>query len=108
MKAFGPLYGGKLRYWHKKAFPIIEIGSTQETERPFRIGKCLVFRAPFTEPGYYVGLFYKKAKVNADDEFAIDALLSEAIGGRKAWEPEDGLFDEAFLQIKDPVDETVF
>lgn len=108
MQTFGPLYVGKLRYWHKKALPVLEIGSTQETELPFRIGKCLVLRIPFTTPGYYFGVFYKRANINVDDEVAVDALLSDAIRGHKAWDPEDGLFDEVFLQIKDPVEKALF
>lgn len=96
MKTFGPLYGGKLRYWHKKALPIIEVGSTQETEHPYRLGKCLVFRLPFTEPGFYLGAFYKRPKVHPDDDETIDAILSDAMKGRSAWKPEDGLFDEVF------------
>ena len=98
MKTFGPLYGGKLRYWHKKALPIIEIGSTTEIERPYRKGKCLVFRAPFTEPGFYIGLWVKRTNIHPDDDDAIDALLSEAMKSRKAWEPEDGFFDEVFFK----------
>jgi hypothetical protein len=97
MKNFGPLYGGKLQYWHKKALPIVEIGSTTEAEFPYRLGKCLVFRVPFTHPGYYFGLWVKKTNIHPDDEDAIDALLSEAMKGRKAWEPEDGFFDEVFF-----------
>lgn len=96
MQTFGPLYVGKLRYWHKKLFPIVEVGTTQETEHPYRKGKCLVFRAPFTEPGYYLGIFYKKPATSPDDDDAIDALLSEAMRGRKAWVPEDGKYDEFF------------
>lgn len=96
MKTFGPLYGGKLRYWHKKAFPILEIGTTQESEHPFRKGKCLVARVPFTEPGYYFGIFYKNPRIDQDDDLAIDALLQGALKGRTAWTPEDGLYDETF------------
>ena len=98
MKSFGPLYVGKLRYWHKKALPVFEVGSTTETEYPFRSGKCLVFRAPFTEPGYYLGLFYKNPRIRHDDEDAIDALLSEAMKGRTAWTPSDGMFDDVFKE----------
>lgn len=100
MKTFGPLYAGKLRYWHKKALPIIEIGSTQETEYPFRSGKCLVLRAPFTEPGFYLGVFYKTPNVDIHDDDEIDTILSEAMKGRSAWKPEDGLFDEIFKTQK--------
>lgn len=96
MKTLGPLYVGKLRYWHKKAFPILEIGTTQESEYPFRKGKCLVARAPFTEPGYYFGIFYHNPKIDHDDDLAIDALISEALRGRTAWTPEDGRYDDTF------------
>ena len=101
MKTLGPLYGGKLRYWHRKALPIVEVGSTTETEIPYRLGKCLVFRLPFTYPGFYIGLWTKHTNIHPDDDDAIDALLSEAMKGRKAWEPEDGLFDEIFIPQKD-------
>lgn len=96
MKTFGSLYGGKLRYWHKKALPILEIGTTQETEYPYRKGKCLVARIPFTEPGYYLGLFYYNPKIEHDDDDKIDELLKEAMRGRTAWTPKDGAFDETF------------
>ena len=96
MKSFGPLYVGSLKYWHKKALPIIEVGTTQETEMPYRKGKCLVFRAPFTEPGYFLGVWYKRPDIQWEDDDKIDALLSDAMRGRSAWKPEDGLFDEVF------------
>jgi hypothetical protein len=101
MKSKGPFYVGKLRYWHRKALPITEVGSTQETEYPYRIGKCLVFRAPFTESGYYLGVFYKRPDIHPDDDEAIDALLSGAMKGRSAWRPEDGLYDEIFVASED-------
>jgi hypothetical protein len=96
MKTKGPLYGGKLRYWHKKLLPIIEIGTTQEVEHPYRSGKCLVFRVPFTEPGYYVGLFYHNPKLSYDDDDKIDELVQNAMKGRTVWTPEDGMYDEFF------------
>ena len=34
MRTYGPLYVGRLEYYHTKVLPIIEIGSTQETEEP--------------------------------------------------------------------------
>lgn len=101
MKTLGPLYVGKLRYWHRKALPVLEVGATQETEHPYRKGKCLVFRLPFTETGRYLGLFYKNPKIHPDDDYTIDALLFEAMVGRSAWTPKDGLFDETFLQNQD-------
>ena len=94
MKSFGPLYGGKLQYWHKKALPIIEIGSTTEVEYPYRLGKCLVFRVPFTHPGYYLGLWVNKTNIHPEDEDAIDELVFSALKGRKAWSPEDGAYDD--------------
>lgn len=98
MKTLGPLYGGTLRYWHKKFLPIVEVGSTQEVEYPYRKGKCLVFRAPFTERGYYAGLLFKTSDdphLLTDED--IDHIIMNAMRGRKAWEPEDGAYDEIFL-----------
>lgn len=97
MKSFGPLYVGKLRYWHKKFLPIVEIGTTQETDFPFRRGKCLVFRLPFTTPGYYIGLLFKtvdKPEYLSDED--IDLIMMNAMKGRTAWTPKDGLYDETF------------
>jgi hypothetical protein len=96
MKTFGPLYVGSLQYYHKKLLPFLEVGTTQETEMPFRTGKCLVFRFPFTKPGYYLGLFYHNPNISPDDDDAIDALYFAAMRGRKAWTPEDGKYDEFF------------
>jgi hypothetical protein len=96
MKSYGLLYGGKLRYWHKKALPIIEVGTTQETEMPYRKGKCVVVRAPFTESGFYLGVWVNRPDIDWEDDDKIDKLLSEAMKSRKAWTPKDGLFDETF------------
>ena len=97
MKSYGPLYGGKLRYWHRHLLPVIEVGTTQETDRPYRLGKCLVFRFPFTHPGFYLGVWFKRPNIDLDDEDSIDALLFRTMRGRNAWKPQDGLFDETFF-----------
>jgi len=97
MKTFGPLYVGTLQYWHRKALPIVEVGATQETEAPFRKGRCLVFRFPFTHPGYYAGVLYKGVEDShflTDDE--IDDIMVKAMRGRTAWTPKDGAYDEFF------------
>ena len=96
MKSYGSLYGGRLEYWHRNVLPIVEIGTTQETEYPFRLGKCLVFRVPFTHPGYYLGVWVKHPRIDRDDDDAIDHLLSEAMRSRSAWKPEDGAYDDFF------------
>lgn len=96
MRIFGPLYVGKLQYWHKKALPVLEVGTTQETEMPYRKGKCLVARIPFTHPGYFLGVWIKNPKIDWDDDDRIDEVLSSAMKGRKAWKPEDGAYDEFF------------
>lgn len=97
MKTYGPLYVGKLRYWHKHLLPVIEVGHTQETDTPFRRGKCLVFRFPFTTSGYFIGLLRKSVSdpsTLTDED--IDLLMSKAMKARKAWTPEDGLYEEHF------------
>ena len=96
MKTFGLLYVGSLQYWHRKLFPMIEVGTTQETEMPYRKGKCLVFRLPFTTPGLYLGVWVSRPDIGWDDEDKIDELLSGAMKSRVAWTPKDGLFDESF------------
>ena len=82
MKTYGPLYGGQLKYWHRKPLPIVEVGTTNETEHPFREGKCLVFRAPFTHTALYVGLFTHNPNIQPDDDEAIDELLMKAMRAR--------------------------
>jgi hypothetical protein len=96
MRTYGPLYAGKLEYYHTKFLPILEIGTTQETEGKYRKGKCLVFRVPFTKPGHYLGVFYKNLFRDHLDEDEIDELLFGAMKSRTAWRPEDGLYDEVF------------
>lgn len=99
MKTFGPLYVGTLQYYHNKFLPIIEKGKTQETELPYRIGHCLVFRFPFTKPGFYIGILFRTVKdphLLTDED--IDLLMSNAMRGRTAWTPDDGLYDEFFKE----------
>ena len=83
MKTYGALYGGVLQYWHRKPFPIIEVGTTQETEHPFREGKCLVVRVPFTHPGFYLGLWVKNPNIHPDNDEAIDEILIKAMKARE-------------------------
>jgi hypothetical protein len=82
MKTYGLLYGGKLEYWHRHLLPIVEVGTTQETEFPYRKGKCLVFRAPFTHPGFYLGVWVDRPDIHMDDDEAIDQLLIQAMKAR--------------------------
>lgn len=53
-------------------------------------------RAPFTEPGFYLGLWVERPQIGWEDEDKIDKILSDAMKARIAWKPEDGLFDESF------------
>jgi hypothetical protein len=87
MKLIGPLYVSKLRYYHRKSLPIIEQGWTQETEYPFRKGKCYVFRAPFTFPGFVLGKWVKGSELNHEDDDNIDARLAEILLAKDAETP---------------------
>jgi hypothetical protein len=89
MKSIGPLYADVIQYYHRKALPIIEKGWTQETEFPYRKSKlCLVFRAPFTHPGFVLGIWTKPTTYVFDED--ADDLLAAAIGLRDMnLEPED-------------------
>jgi hypothetical protein len=83
MNTYGPLYTGTLKYYHNRFFPILEVGTTQETEFPFRKGKCLVFRAPFTKPAAYIGLLRKTIKHPEElSEEDIDEIMVSAFNGR--------------------------
>jgi len=89
MKTFGPLYVGKLNYYHRKPLPIVEVGKTQETDMPYRVGHCLVFRVPFTIPGYYIGLLFKTVK---DPEWLTDEEVDEIISkAMRARTDEEGV-----------------
>ena len=80
MKSIGPLYADIIQYYHRRALPIAEKGWTQETNYPYRKSKiCLVFRAPFTHPGFVLGVWNKAADVYEDE---ADAMLADAIGLR--------------------------
>ena len=79
MKTFGPLYAGTLQYYKNRHLPIFEIGTTRETEHPYRKGKCLIFRAPFTKTGSYFGLWVQNPHLSPDDNEAIDDLILNAI-----------------------------
>lgn len=97
MRTLGPLYVGKLYYYHRKFLPIIEIGKTQETELPLRKGRCLVFRLPFTKPGFYIGILFRTVRdphMLTDED--VDLLLMNAMRGRTAWTPRDGAYDDVF------------
>jgi len=81
MKSIGPLYADVIQYYHRKPLPIIEKGWTQETEYPYRKSKfCIVFRAPFTHPGFVLGLWNKADRYIFEED--ADELLAAAIGLR--------------------------
>jgi hypothetical protein len=80
MKSIGPLYADVIQYYHRKALPIVEKGWTQETEFPYRKSKlCLVFRLPFTHPGFVLGIWNKEKHIFEED---ADDMLAAAIGLR--------------------------
>lgn len=69
----GPAYFQKL-YWHTENPPLLHLDTTQETDRPYRTGRCLVVRLPFTRTALVLGVWTGRRK-----EF--EALIS-AVGGR--------------------------
>jgi hypothetical protein len=94
MKTLGPLYAGKLEYYHRKFLPIVETGKTQETTMPYRYGHCLVFRLPFTKPGFYLGFLFKTVndpRLLTDED--IDLLISNAMKGRTMDTPVEEIED---------------
>ena len=89
MKSIGPLYADVIQYYHRKALPILEKGWTQESEFPYRKSKfCLVFRIPFTHPGFVLGVWDKADRYMLEED--AEDLLAAAIGLRSMeLEPEE-------------------
>jgi hypothetical protein len=84
MKTFGPLYVGKLEYYHRNFLPIVEVGLTQEIDMPYRRGRCLVFRAPFTKPGFYAGILRNIVKdPHLLTEEDVDLLMIKALNAHE-------------------------
>jgi hypothetical protein len=75
MNLIRPLYVQLISYPHRKPLPVVEKGWTHEIEEPYRRGSCLVFRVPFTKPGFVIG---KWAESQTEDE-----ALTAAIWGRE-------------------------
>jgi hypothetical protein len=61
-------------YWHSDSPPLLHLTVTQEIEAPFREGRCLVVRIPFTKRALVFGRWVGKRR-------QLDALLA-ATGGR--------------------------
>lgn len=85
MKTLGPLYADTVNYGKRGFFPVIETGWTSEIEPPFRKGKCLVFRFPFTRPGLALGILRHSGLTEKE-------ALMNAMGAREVflskWEEE--------------------
>lgn len=61
----GPFYAQKL-YWHWHKPPLLHVDRTVETDAPYRLGKCLVIRAPFTKAALAVGAWVGKSRHEED------------------------------------------
>lgn len=55
-KDLGPFYVTRVQYLDKERH-LPEVGWTAETDYPWRMGRCLVFRIPFTHLGLGLGLW---------------------------------------------------
>ena len=86
MLSLGPLYVQKIKYPHHKFLPVAEVGWTQEIDEPFRKGSCLVFRIPFTTPGFALGVWTKPSQ-NENE------ALTAAIWGRELDVPVEELLE---------------
>jgi hypothetical protein len=85
MKEIGALYVDTLKYPHRNFLPILEKGWTNEIEEPYRRGSCLVFRFPFTKPGFIIGLFGRPQEEST--------ALTAAIWGRELDVTLDEIWD---------------
>jgi len=85
MKSLGPLYVDTVTYPIKRFSFVTEIGWSQETDEPFRAGKCFVIKLPFIKTGVAIGIWRKKLNEQ-------DALLN-AIQARVITLEEAGVSD---------------
>jgi hypothetical protein len=85
MISIGPLYVQVIKYPHRKPLPIVEIGWTYEIDEPYRRGRCLVFRLPFTRPGLALGIW--------GQELEETEALTAALWGRHLDVPLDELLE---------------
>lgn len=85
----GPLYVQRVNYPATKNLPLLERGWTTEIEYPYRRGRALVVRIPFTLIGFAIGLWGEK-----NEE---DANLLRAVSGR---EVEQWELDEILAQAR--------
>jgi hypothetical protein len=85
MNLIGPLYGQVIKYPHRNALPVFEKGWSHEIEEPYRRGSCLVFRVPFTKPGFVIG---KWGEAQTEDD-----ALTAAIWGRELDVPLEELLE---------------
>jgi hypothetical protein len=76
----GNKYYAHTMQYPTKDFPLIEEGTTHEIEEPYRYGRCLVTRLPWTRTALVVGKW-----VSVQDE---RSNLEEAIGYRRIDVPE--------------------
>lgn len=61
MFTLGPVYAQRVTYPPKLGlFPLSELGWTNEIEEPFRHGRCVVLRVPFTSFGCGFGIWIDK------------------------------------------------
>lgn len=93
METFGPLYAGSIKYYKGKGLPIFEIGTTQESEHPYRKGKCFIYRNPGSATGRYLGLWVKNPRLNPDDYESIDAILLGALSQFNAKDEDKNTYE---------------
>lgn len=69
----GPLFAQRL-YYHSEHPPLAAFTQSQEIEPPFRAGRCLVLRLPFSKSAVAVGVWLR-AKTES-------SALMDAMGAR--------------------------
>lgn len=72
----GPkIYAHRMEY-PSRDFPIMERGDTQEIDWPFRTGKAIVARLPFTRRAVVLGVWVGQ---QFEDEALTDAIKARSI-----------------------------
>lgn len=73
------IYAHLMEYPTKK-FPVIDVGDTQEIDWPFRTGKAIVTRIPFTRRAVVIGRWIGSSTEHAALTSAIKARSIDYVG----------------------------
>lgn len=77
----GPHFYAQKLWWHTENPPLAYVTHTTETEPPYRLGKCVVLRLPFTKRALALGAWVGEAEHEEDALLrSMDARVTRSNG----------------------------